>query len=76
MQLTHPAEELALPLSMLPGQLTACDTFGLPVPGTRGECQHFHRCPMEALSSQQTGNQQQNEEIIPPIPPSKPVSNL
>lgn len=58
------------PVRMLPGQLAACDTFSLPVPGTRGECQHilFQRHPTEALSSQQSRNQQKNKEIIPPIP--------
>lgn len=28
------------PVHMLPGYLTVWDTFSLPVPGTRGECQH------------------------------------
>lgn len=66
------------PVRMLPGQFAACDTFGLPAPGTRGECQliPFTDTPWRhwAASSQEISSK--TKKWSHQFPSSKPASNL
>lgn len=62
---------------MLPGQLAACDTFSLPVPGTRGECQHvpFTDTPWRhwAASSQAISGKTRKQSHLFPLPSQYPT---
>lgn len=66
------------PIRMLPGYLTVCDTFSLPVTGTRSECRHpsFTDAPWRhwAAKIQEISGKARKWACLFPVPGHHPTS--